>query len=222
MYAQLGTFSQPYFNRILSQIAFPITVLPKDGRTDSFREERLGLPYWTMIWAICVLVDESKSLDIPILEFKIVWEDPPFSPEYKQILRQLLVLRNQAVWIWYPWLLLVSCVRLMTLVQWVLQKALNRLLQYHLGVQLDLCIFGAFASNSACFKRHMSINEAKWTFSPFVLASSITSFILLTFVKFHAEIFSNFSHSLIHCCFCCGYLHGLRHRNKVVNQIVML
>ena len=32
-----------------SQIAFPITVLPKDDRTDYAQEARLGLPYWTMI-----------------------------------------------------------------------------------------------------------------------------------------------------------------------------
>ena len=32
-----------------SQIAFPITVLPKDDRKDCAQEERLGLPYWTMI-----------------------------------------------------------------------------------------------------------------------------------------------------------------------------
>ena len=31
-----------------SRIAIPILVLPKDDRTDSFQEERLGLPYWTM------------------------------------------------------------------------------------------------------------------------------------------------------------------------------
>ena len=48
-----------------SQIAFPITVLPKDDRTDSAQEERLGLPHWTMVEAICVVVDESKCLDIP-------------------------------------------------------------------------------------------------------------------------------------------------------------
>ena len=30
-----------------SQIAFPTTVLPKDDRTDSAQEVRLGLPYWT-------------------------------------------------------------------------------------------------------------------------------------------------------------------------------
>ena len=52
-----------------SQITFPITVLPKDDRTDFAQEERLDLPYWTMILAICVVVDESKCLDSPILEF---------------------------------------------------------------------------------------------------------------------------------------------------------
>ena len=36
-----------------SQIASPIIVLPKGDRTDSVQEERLGLPYWTMILAIC-------------------------------------------------------------------------------------------------------------------------------------------------------------------------
>ena len=43
-----------------SQIAFPIIVLPKDDRKNCVQEERLGLPYWTMILAICVVVDESK------------------------------------------------------------------------------------------------------------------------------------------------------------------
>ena len=59
-------------NRILielSQIAFPMRVLPKDDRTDSFREERLGLPQWTMILAICALVDVSTYLDILTLDF---------------------------------------------------------------------------------------------------------------------------------------------------------
>ena len=81
-------------------MAFPITVLPKDDRTDFAREERLGLPYWTMILAICVVVDESKCLDIPSLGiFNKFVKHLPFLPGYKQILRQLLFLRNLAVWI---------------------------------------------------------------------------------------------------------------------------
>ena len=79
-----------------SQIAFPTTVLPKDDRIDSAQEERLGLPYWTMILAICVVVNKSKCLDIPIGEFKIICEHP-FLLGYKLILRQLLVLLTLAV-----------------------------------------------------------------------------------------------------------------------------
>ena len=64
-----GSQSRTLSNHVvieLSRSAFPITVLPKDDRTDFAQEERLGLPYWTMILAICVVVDESKCLDIPI------------------------------------------------------------------------------------------------------------------------------------------------------------
>ena len=67
-HSQLETFSQPYFSWTFSQIAFPIIVLPKDDHTDFAQEERLCLPYWTMIWAICVVVDASKCLDTLILE----------------------------------------------------------------------------------------------------------------------------------------------------------
>ena len=74
-----------------SQIAFPITILPKDDHTDFAHEERLGLPYWTMILAMCVVVDESKCLDIPIWEFSTISEHLPFIPGYKQILRLLHV-----------------------------------------------------------------------------------------------------------------------------------
>ena len=93
----------------LSHIAFPKIVLPSRDRTDSFREERLSLPYWTMIWAICVVVEESTCLDIPIWELSIICEHLPFLPGYKQILRLLLVHRNPAIWRWYPWLWRLSC-----------------------------------------------------------------------------------------------------------------
>ena len=67
---------KPSPNRIsigFSQIAFPMIVLPKDDHTDFAQEERLGLPCWTMILATCVVVDESKCLDTPILEFSIIF-----------------------------------------------------------------------------------------------------------------------------------------------------
>ena len=61
--SHFGTFS----NRVpkeLSRTAFPIKVAPEDDRTDFPQEERLGLPCWTMIFAICASVDGSKYLDI--------------------------------------------------------------------------------------------------------------------------------------------------------------
>ena len=91
-------FSPSHVSIGFSQIAFPIIVLPKDDRTDSAQEERLGLPYWTMILAICVVVDESKCLDTPILEFSIICEHLPFLLGFKLILRLLLVHRNPAIW----------------------------------------------------------------------------------------------------------------------------
>ena len=70
-----------------SQIAFRIVVLPKDDHTDFVQGERLGLPYWTMILAVCVVVDESKCLDTQFLEFSIICEHLPFVLGYKPILR---------------------------------------------------------------------------------------------------------------------------------------
>ena len=61
-----------------------------------------------------------------------------------------------------------------------------------------------FCLQFSIFRWYVSINGAKWTLAPFVLASSITSFLLLTFVRFHAEIFSNFSHSLSTAAFAWG------------------
>ena len=51
-----------------------------------------------MILAICVVVDESKCLDTPILELLTICEHLPFLLGYKQILRLLLVHRNQPIW----------------------------------------------------------------------------------------------------------------------------
>ena len=76
-YSQFGTFSYRVPTK-LSRIAFPIIVLPEGDRTDFAQEERLGLPCWTMTWTISVVVDESKCLDIPILELSIIWVHLPF------------------------------------------------------------------------------------------------------------------------------------------------
>ena len=197
---------KPFHNCVaiwFPQSAFLITVLPKDVHRDFAQGDRLGLPYWTMFLAICVVVDESKCLDIPIWEFSIIVKHLPF---YLGISRYCVRCLSYA-----PWqsgndihgFLLLSLVMLMILVQWIPHKTQNHLSQYRLGVQLELCIFGVLPP-VLHFSNDMSISEAKWTFAPFVLASSITSFLLLTFVRFHAGIFSNFSHSLSTAAFAAG------------------
>ena len=45
-----------------------------------------------------LVVNESKCLDTPILEFSIICEHLPFLLGYKLILRLLLVHRNLAIW----------------------------------------------------------------------------------------------------------------------------
>ena len=74
-------FSPNHASIGFSQIAFPIPVLPKDYHTDFAQEERLGLPYWTMILEVSVILEHLTSLS-----------------EFKQILRPLLVLSIPAVW----------------------------------------------------------------------------------------------------------------------------
>ena len=55
------------------QIAFPIIVLPEDDRTDSVQEERLGLRYRTIIWALlcfCRRIQISGHSDFGIFNKK--------------------------------------------------------------------------------------------------------------------------------------------------------
>ena len=72
MYKETLPIWKPSPNRTFtrfSQIAFPIIVLPKDDHTDFAQEERLGLPYWTMISAICRgrRIQMSRHSDLGIL-----------------------------------------------------------------------------------------------------------------------------------------------------------
>ena len=64
-------FSPIHVSIGLSQIAFPTRVLPKDDHIDFAQKERLGLPYWIMILAICVVIDEPTRLDIAIFHFHL-------------------------------------------------------------------------------------------------------------------------------------------------------
>ena len=188
-HSQLETFSQPCTSIEFSQIAFLIIVLPKDDHTDFVQEERLGLRYWTMIYAICVVEDESKCVGIPVLEFSIILGHLPFLPGYKQVLRPLLVPRNLVtVWTWYPWLMLPYHLRCWwSLCSEYCIRPMNRLLQYRLESTTRPLFFGNYcltvrhSSNDRC--PSVTLNEL---LRPSFIASSITSDSLLTFVKSHA------------------------------------
>ena len=203
-------------------LSFPIIVLLKDDHIDFVQEERLGLPYWTMILAICVVVDESKCLDTPILEFSIICEHLPFLLGCKPILRLLLVLCILVALIQYPSLLQRSFVMLMILAQQILQKIQNHLSQCHLAVQLGFCISGVLPPIqhfSADMCPLMMQNELCSARRPcfidhFFLTSDVRQVPRRNFLQFFPF--------LVHRCFRCRNFHSLRHRNKFVNQIVVL
>ena len=65
------------------------------------------------------------------------------------------------------------------------------------------------------------INDAKWPFLPFFLASTITSILFLTFVSCHARIFFSFCPFFLHCRFCIWIFECLKHRNEFVHKTVM-
>ena len=73
----IGNLFQPYLKRTFSNYLSHKNPV-KDDRKKSFQEEQLDLQYWTMILAICVVVDESKCLDTPILEFSTMCEHLAF------------------------------------------------------------------------------------------------------------------------------------------------
>ena len=58
-------------------------------------------------------------------------------------------------------------------------------------------------------------------FSPLFLASSITSFLFLTFVSRHAGIFSNFSHSFCTAAFASGVFNAWGHGNKFAHWVLV-
>ena len=141
----------------------------------------LGLRYWTMILAICVVVNESKWLDTLILEFSIIWEHP-FNPGNNRY-----------------------CVSCLSIATWQSGDDIHDLGGCHLRCWRSLfgecCIkprivfhnisseynstyvFLVLCLQLSIFKWHMSITDAKWTFTCVVLAWWITSFLLSDFCQ---------------------------------------
>ena len=156
------------------QIAVPTIVLPKDNSTDSVQEEQLGLPYWTMILAICVSVDVSKYLDILTSEFPIILEHLPFGTGCKLILRLLLVLRIPEALILCPWpFAAVICDADDPCSVNTAYDPESSFTMSPRSTTLPL-YFWSWGTNSKFLRWQRSISDAKWTFLPLFLASSIT------------------------------------------------
>ena len=78
-HSQCGTFSHPSSNRTSSNCLWlSHNNLPVGVRINFVQEVSQDLQCFPMILAICVMVDESKCLDIPIWEFSIICEHLPF------------------------------------------------------------------------------------------------------------------------------------------------
>ena len=96
---------KPFPNRAamgFSQIAFPIMVLPKDDHIDSVQEEQLGSSILDHdLGHLCCgrRIQMSGHSDLGI--FNNLGASSILHG-YKQILRQMLVHRNLAIWKWYP------------------------------------------------------------------------------------------------------------------------
>ena len=93
-------------------------------------------------------------------------------------------------------------------------------LGYHLGVQLDLCIFGALPpiqhiSNDIC----PSVMQ-----NDLLRPSSLLHHLFLTsdFCQVPRRNVLQFFQFLVHRCFRCRIFFGLRRGRKIVNQIIML
>ena len=65
--------------------------------------------------------------------------------------------------------------------------------------------FWYWGSSSEFLRWQRSINDGKWTFLHLFFASSITSYLFLTFVSCHAKIFSSFSHYFSTAAFASGF-----------------
>ena len=203
-YSQLGTFSQPCCNRI-SQIVFSIKVLSRWPCKFSFREERLGHPYSTMIEVICVLTNDSKCLDIPIWEFSIIWVHPPFFLAVNRYCVSCLscAIKQSSLEMIPMTFAAVICDTDDPCSVNTAYDAESSFTIFSRNTTRPL-YFWCLASNSAFFKWHV-YQWCKMNFCahrPGFIDDLF--FLLLTFVKFHAEIFSNFSHSWCTAAFGAG------------------
>ena len=139
---QFGTLSQSFFKRSFLN-CLSHNSASEENHTHSDHAEKLGLPYWTMIQVICVVVDEPKCLDTPIWEFSTIREKLPFLPVGWADTTSLACLSQTGT----LEMMFGSLVSVICDTDWSLFSSyclkLSCLPAHHLGIQLNFCIFGA-------------------------------------------------------------------------------
>ena len=220
-HAQLETFSHPCFNRTFSNFlshnspakGWPYRFRSRGTTGSSILDHDLG--------HLCRggRIQMSGHSDLGI--FSIFGASSIFTWVLAEM-RPLLVLRNPAVWRWYPWPLLLSFGMLMILVQWILHRIQNHLSQYHLGIQLDLCNFLVLCLQFGILQMTDVHQWGKTNFCALRPCFVDRLFLTSDFRQVPRRNLVQSLPFLTHCCLCCGNFHGLRHRNKFVHQNVML
>ena len=217
-HSQFETFSQMYFNRIFSNDLSHKG--PVKGWSYRFRSRgTTDLLYWVLILTICVVINESKCLDIPILEFSIFLRHLPF---YLEISRYCVTCLFVASWqsgndihdfccchLWYWWFLLDKyCIRSRIIFHNVVSEYNSTFVFLMFCLQIDILQMTdvyQWDKMNFCVLRPSFIDHLFFT-SDFRQVARRNLFQFLPF--------------FIHCCLCCGNLHGMRHRNKFVSQIL--
>ena len=180
----------------LPRTVFPTRGLQVDVGTSFVREERLHLPYWTMISAICVEENVSIYLDTLTSESWAIWERPPFSLECKRILRRLLVLHNQVILRWHPSLLLRSFVTQTNLALWIQHTSLSRLSQCHFAAQLGLCTFDTSVPTPHSWDHRCPSALQNGRLFALSVLPEWPIFLLFTLDNCHTGTFASIHHSL--------------------------
>ena len=174
----LETFSQPYLKTIFSNCFSHNSPAKRWPYRSRSRKNDWVFHTGPWFWPMCVVVHESICLDILIWELSVIWVHLPFLPGYKsrRCVRCLYIANPSSHALFSEY-----CIR----PRFVFYNSTSE--HNSTFVFLVLCLqFSIFQMT------YVHQRGKKWTFAPFVLASSTTSYLLLTFVRFHAESFSNF------------------------------
>ena len=205
-YSELGTFPIQVPTE-LCQNVFPSKGLQVGDHVDFFQEEPLDLQCVTMILATCVEVDVSIYLDILTLEFWANLERLPFLLVCKRILGLLLVVHNEVILQWHPSLWLLSFVTQTSLALWIHHESLNRLSQCH----------SEYNPAFVLVKLRLRILIFEITDVHQRLKMACSHFVFREKSPFCSELLPLF----VHCSCRLRNFHCMRHRNKLVPEIVM-